>query len=178
MCIDRREAGTASLELALSLFFIIFAMVFLLGLGHTLINKQQSLVAARFAAFQHAGSGRAPAAATVGRAVASPETWSLSAGFTNDSNAGQAGGGLVGAGFSTLLGQLGRSGSVTYTASTTPTRGLLPRMATFRASSKYTLAVNPWSCAGGGSYLSILLSNVGLGGLPLDLSCCKTYTSR
>src|SRR2546423_14101376 len=89
------EEGTAVIELVLSLFWILFAVMFLIGMGHTLINKQQGLVAARFAAFYESGRGRGPAPQLAASAISSREGWSVTPGYANDARSGvsRAGGG-------------------------------------------------------------------------------------
>jgi hypothetical protein len=174
------EEGTAVIELALSLFWIVFAAMFLIGLGHTLMNKQQALVGARFGAFHESGTGRAPAASQMKAAVSSRESWGLTRGTRGDGGeaSGVAEGGIVGAAFNSLMGFIGRQGMITHTAETTPTRGILPRMMTVRASERYTLANDTWTCEKSGSYFSILTRSIGVPGLPFSISCCKTYKGR
>lgn len=184
---DRQcERGTASVELALSLFWIVFVMVFLIGMGHTLINRQQALVGARFAAFYRSDLGREPAAALVSSSIKSPETWSLEPVYENDAGDVRDGvggrGGMLGGILNSVMEKIdafGGDGSLTYTTSTRPTRGLLPHMFTLRASARYALSNDPWSCEKGGSYLDMLTSQVPLpAGMSLSLSCCTTYPKR
>src|SRR2546423_6916534 len=173
------EEGTAVIELVLSLFWILFAVMFLIGMGHTLINKQQGLVAARFAAFYESGRGRGPASQLAASAISSREVWGVTPGYANDARSGvsRAGGGgalgRVGAAFDSLIGFIGGNSALTYTASMTPTRGLLPRMYTLRVSEHYTLANDTWTCERRADYLGVLTGGA-IPGLP-GLSCCKTY---
>jgi hypothetical protein len=182
----RGEEGTAVIELVLSLFWILFAVMFLIGMGHTLINKQQGLVAARFAAFYESGRERSPGAELVTTAISSREAWSVAPGFGSDSRSAVSRSGLTGAlgviggAFNSLMGLLGGHSTLTYTASTTPTRGLLPRMNTYHVSEHYALANGTWTCdKSGGDYLSVFVMEIGIpGGLPFNLSCCETYPRR
>lgn len=180
----RGERGTAVIELVLSLLWIVFAMLFLIGMGHTLMNKQHGLVAARFAAYYESGRERRPQAPQARAAVNSSGTWTLTRGAVNDAGAAQTGGGSVMAevldAFNSILSFIGGEGELTYTARTTPTRGLLPQMwGGLRVSEHYTLATDTWTCEESGSYLEILGGKVGIPGeIPLDLSCCKTYPRR
>ena len=176
------ERGTSSVEMVLALFWIVFVMVFLIGMGHTLINRQHALVGSRFAAFYMADTRQDPSPQMVSTAIASPEAWSLSPTLQNDSQ-GRTGGfgaiGMIGSALDSVLGFVSSRGTLVYTASTTPTRGLLPRMHTFNASASYTLANGTWTCEEtGADYLSVLTRSIGLPGLPLSLAKCETYHER
>jgi hypothetical protein len=178
-CGQSGERGTAVIELVLSLFWIVFAMLFLIGLGHTLMNKQQALVAARYSAYYEVGKGRAPTSQQAKSAIGSAETWRVAAGYENDGrDVPSADGSIISSAFSSLMGLISSQGTITYTASTTPTRGLLPRMMTLRASEHYTIANDTWTCEKSGSYLSIVTRSIGIPRLPFSLSCCKTYQRR
>jgi hypothetical protein len=172
------------MELALSLFWFIFAMVFLIGMGHTLINRQQALVGARFAAFYRTDTGREATAAMITSSIKSPEVWNLRPAYTADGGGvrdGLGGGGLGGILNSVMdrIDQFGGDGSLTYRTETRPTKGLLPRMFTLESSARYAIANDPWSCEKGGSYLDMLTSQLPLPGeMPLALSCCTTYPKR
>jgi hypothetical protein len=177
------ERGTAAIELALCLLWIVFAMMLLIGLGYTLLNKQQGLVAARFAAFYEAGTERAPGPRLATAAINSRESWGVTPGFDNSSDSAvsqsglQGALGVIGGAFNSLMGALGGSSTLTYTARTTPTRGLLPRLHTWNVAEHYTLANGTWTCDKvGGDYIS---ATIGRLPFPLpDLSCCKTYQRR
>lgn len=180
----RGERGTAAIELVLSLLWIVFAMLFFIGMGHLLMNKQHGLVAARFAAYYESGRERRPQAPQARAAVNSSGVWSLTRGAVDDAGEARTGDGSVGAdvlsAFNSLLSFIGGDGELTYTARTTPTRGLLPQMwGGLRVSEHYTLAQDTWTCEKSGSYLDLLGGRIRLSSLiPFDLSCCETYPRR
>jgi hypothetical protein len=66
----KNEKGLATLELVMGLPLIVFAMLFLIGLGYTLIAKQRAEAGAQFAASYERARNRPPAESVAGRAVA------------------------------------------------------------------------------------------------------------
>ena len=177
--VRRGERGAAAVELALTLPLFVLGMVFLIGMGHTLITRQHGLVAARFAAFYHAARGSRPGAALVSQTVAGrTEQWRLSHSSQSASGGSFGGaGGIVESVFGSFVGGQRGEGVLSYRADTTPRRGLLPRVYNLRdATGSYHLANKTWKCERGrGSYLSLLTSSIPLPGFPNDLACCKTY---
>jgi hypothetical protein len=96
------ERGVSTLELTLAMPLVVFAILFLIGMGHALISKQHAVVGGQFAAHYQRVRESAPDAAAAGRAVsAGTETFSLSGG-----------------GGETL----------SFTASATPRKGLIARL--------------------------------------------------
>jgi hypothetical protein len=96
------ERGLSTVELTLALPAVIFAILFLIGMGHALISKQHALVAGQFATHYRRVRESAPSAATAGQAAsAQAEAFRLSG---------------------------GGSGTLSYTANATPRKGLIARL--------------------------------------------------
>jgi hypothetical protein len=178
------QRGSVSTEFVLVVPILAFAMLFLMGLGYTLMTKQNSLVGARAAAFYRAPMDQPPPPSTINAVIknaVSPgrEEWSLEhlEGTMDSPTSGQ--GGLLAGVVAGLYQRVNKE--ISYTARVTPTLGLLPRvMNVGQAQSTYYLPRGTWTCAqtGGGSYSSVTLGGMGLpppiSGL-FDLSCCETY---
>jgi hypothetical protein len=159
-------------------------MLLLMGLGYTLMTKQNAIVGARAAVFYRATLDQTPPPSAINGVIkdaVSPgrEEWSLDYVEGNMDNPTSGVGGL-------LMGSIGWiyqrfNKEISYTASVTPTLGFLPRVMNLgQAQSTYYLPRGTWTCAqtGGGSYTSVTLGQMGLpppiSGI-LDLSCCETY---
>ncbi|MBO0860925.1 MAG: pilus assembly protein [Chloracidobacterium sp.] len=98
------ERGLSTVELTMALPLVIFAMLFLIGMGHALITKQHVLVGGEFAAQYQRVRKSVPPAASAGQAVSAPaaaETFRLSG---------------------------GGSDTLSYTANSTPRKGLIARL--------------------------------------------------
>jgi hypothetical protein len=75
------EKGISTLELTMAMPLVVFAMLILIGLGHTLISKQHAVVGGQFAAHHQRVREAAPSAAAFDRGVSGgAETFSLSGG--------------------------------------------------------------------------------------------------
>ena len=93
------ERGFSTLELTMALPLVVFAMLFLIGMGHALITKQHAVVGGQFAAHHHRVREAGPNAAMVGKVVSGGgEAFRLSGGGDE---------------------------TITYKASTTPQKGLI-----------------------------------------------------
>jgi len=178
------ERGSVTTEFVLVIPLLALAMVFLMGLGYTVMTKQNALVGARAAVYYRAPRTQIPQPSQfnelIGNAV-SPgrEEWALD--FNQDTQAmpgiGQVP--IIGSGVNWIFGSFNKE--VKYTARGSATLGFLPRvMKLDQAQGAYYLPTGTWTCeqTGGGSYTSIMFSQIGLpseiGGL-LNLSCCETY---
>lgn len=197
------EAGAVVVEFILAFPIAIFIILFLIGLGHTLITKQHALVAVRYISQYRIVNKQNPSSEQVTRAVASiKENWSLSVSedvseFDASGTLKSGAGGVLGSVlsfFSGILDSLIGNHNVLVTASTRPERGLLPRI--FRlnfAQAAYIVEYDTWTCEGNkGSYVSIVSSEIRsqTSGIPLvswvtnlidrvigGFSCCETYQS-
>jgi hypothetical protein len=179
----RTEHGLSSLELTLMLPLLVLLILFLIGMGHTIMAKQHALVAARYAASYYSVHDRQPSAGQVSQAVsAGTETWRLSAHTASAAGDVQSslGGisGMLASALGSFMGTAGSRGVISYTVSTTPERGILPRL--FRlndAEAKFSLASGTWVCRGSSSYLSAIIPVFSLPGMSLSggLSCCRPY---
>jgi len=183
----RCERGTSAIELTLLMPAIVFVMLFLIGMGHTLITRQHAVAAARFSAAYHAAHGRAPSPQQVSRAAANgEEQWKLSGGAKNgggDAYRGIGGGvaGIISSVFGSFIGSAGQGGKISYFASTTPNRGLLPRIHRIGdTTAQCHLVSGAWTCDRGSGYLSLILSKAPIPGVSFLTggSCCRPYESR
>jgi hypothetical protein len=96
------ERGVSTLELTLAMPAVIFALLFLIGMGHALISKQHAVVGGQFAAHYQRVRESAPNAAAASRAVsAGTETFRLSGGGDE---------------------------TISYTAKATPRQGLIAQL--------------------------------------------------
>jgi len=101
------ERGVSTLELTLAMPAVIFALLFLIGMGHALISKQHAVVGGQFAAHYQRVRESAPNAAAAGRAVsAGTETFRLSGGGDE---------------------------TISYTAKATPRQGLIAQLYRLKA---------------------------------------------
>jgi Flp pilus assembly protein TadG len=192
----RNERGSTTTEFVLVVPILAFGMMFLMGLGYTLMAKQNAVVGARAAVFYRASLDEAPdlnaLGGTVGDAV-SPERedWDISDlgdapadpdlhGVGNSNPVG--GEGLIEGAVSGIYQMLNHE--IQYQASTTPSLGIVPNALNFdgsvRARSIYSLPEGSWTCkqSGGGSYLGVAMSRVGAPGWArslFDTGCCETY---
>lgn len=178
------ERGSVTVEFVLAVPVLALAMLFLMGLGYTMMTKQNAIVGARAAVYYQAPREQLPEAEEVNALIkdaVSParEEWVLdfSEGKLEDP-ATERVNILQGAVDSIYQ---GFNKEMRYTARGTATLGFLPRiMELGQAQGRYTLPRGTWTCAqtGGGSYLSIALNGMGLPSEIsgwLDLSCCETY---
>ena len=180
------ERGSTTVEFVLVVPLLAFAMLFLMGLGYTLMTKQNAIVGARAAVYYRAPRERVPAETTVNTLIkdaVSParEEWELDFSEGNIANPETGQVNILQTGVSRIYQSFNKE--IRYTANGTATLGMLPRIMDLgRAQGTYALPRGTWTCAqtGGGSYLSITLNKMGLpsqiSGL-LDLSCCETYSA-
>ena len=188
MFMDQRhsERGSVTTEFVFVTPLLVIAMLFLMGLGYTLMTKQNAIVGARAAVYYRATRDQTPPAATVTAMIkdaVSPgrEEWSLDfyEGAMSDPQTGSSG--VIQGAVSRIY--QGFNKDIRYDAHGTASLGFLPRIMDLgRAKGAYSLPRETWTCeqTGGGSYTSITL---GAMGLPspinslLDLSCCETYSA-
>lgn len=184
--IRHSERGSVTTEFVFVTPLLVIAMLFLMGLGYTVMTKQNAIVGARAAVYYRAPRERVPPPDTVTAMVkvaVSPgrEEWSLdfNEGSMADPQTGQTS--FLQSGISRIYQSFNKD--IRYTAHGTATLGFLPRIMDLgRAKGAYSLPRGTWTCAqtGGGSYTSITLSAMGLPA-PfnrwLDLSCCDTYSA-
>jgi hypothetical protein len=201
----RGERGTAAMEMVLSLPILVLVILLLIGLGHTLMAKPRSLVAARYASQYGIVHGSAPSAAGVAQSVGERgQRWSLLAykGRADDEEVGeleresqQVNESGVSGFFNSLLNFMSGDGRYTTVASTRPRRGIVPRLMTVgEARGAFVIEQDTWNCEKNrGSYLTLITSRASssLGSVPLlgsvvnaidgkikSLPCCETYKSR
>jgi len=180
------ERGSVTTEFVLVIPLLALAMLFLIGLGYTVMTKQNALVGARAAAYYRAPRTQIPQPAQfnelIGDAI-SPgrEEWALDLNQNNQAPPGISQIPVIGVAVGGIFGSFNKE--VKYTARGTATLGFLPRvMELGEAHGTYTLPTGTWTCeqTGGGSYTSVMFGQIGLpseiGGL-LDLSCCETYSA-
>jgi hypothetical protein len=180
------ERGSVTVEFVLVVPLLAFAMLFLMGLGYTLMTKQNAIVGARAAVYYRAPRTQTPSATIVNTLIkdaVSParEEWVLDFSEANIQDPATVQVNILQSGVGRIYQSFNKE--IRYTANGTATLGLLPRiMELGRAQGTYALPRGTWTCAqtGGGSYLSITLSRMGLpaqiSGL-VDLSCCETYSA-
>ena len=178
------ERGSATTEFVMVAPLLVVAMLFLMGMGYTLMTKQNAIVGARAAVYYQAPREETPQPDEVNAMIkdaVSParEEWRVdfSEGRLEDPETGRVNifQGAVSSIYQTF------NKEMTYTSHGTATLGFLPRiMELGQAQGRYSLPRRTWTCeqTGGGSYLSITLSGMGLpseiSGF-LSLSCCETY---
>ena len=180
---DSNQRGSVTVEFVLAVPLLVMAMLFLMGLGYTLMTKQNAVVGARAAVYYRAPRAQTPPATTVNALIkdaVSParEEWTLDFSEGNLQNP-QTGQTILQSGVNSIYDSFNKE--IRYTANGTATLGFLPSiMELGQAQGRYALPRGTWTCeqTGGSSYLSITL---GAAGLParlnslLDLSCCETY---
>jgi TadE-like protein len=178
------ERGSVTTEFVFVTPLLVLAMLILLGLGYTVMTKQNAIVGARAAVYYRAPRDQMPPPDTVTATIkdaVSPgrEQWALefNEGSMDDPQTGSV------SFFQSVVNRIYQSFNkdIRYTAHGTATLGFLPRIMDLgRAQGVYSLPRGTWTCAqtGGGSYTSITLGALGLPA-PfnrwLDLSCCEIY---
>src|ERR1043166_2435465 len=179
------ERGSVTTEFVLVIPLLAVAMLFLMGLGYTLMTKQNAIVGARAAVYYRAPRSETPPVTTVNPLIkdaVSPtrEEWTLdfSEGSLANPDTGQS---ILQSGVNSIYQSFNKE--IRYTANGTATLGFLPRiMELGQAQSTYALPRGTWTCAqtGGSSYLSITLNSMGLPSILSRLSAltpCETYTA-
>ena len=176
------ERGSVTVEFVLVVPLLAFAMLFLMGLGYTLMTKQNAIVGARAAVYYRAPRTQIPPASTVNALIkdaVSParEEWVLDFREGKLQNP-ETGSNILQSGVNRIYDSFNKE--IRYTANGTATLGMLPRvMELGHAQGSYALPHGTWTCAqtGGGSYLSIALNEMRLPliGSVLDLTRCETY---
>jgi hypothetical protein len=179
----QNDSGSVTTEFVMVVPLLAFAMLLLLGLGYTLMTKQNAVVGARAAVFYRARLENDPPPYAVNSMIknaVSPgrEDWTLEFNQANMDNPETGPAGV----FESAIGGIYQSlnKEIRYKASGTATLGFIPRvMRLGRAESVYYLPHRTWTCAqSGGSYASVALRGIGLPDpLPgwLDTSCCESY---
>ncbi|HEY6802073.1 MAG TPA: TadE/TadG family type IV pilus assembly protein [Pyrinomonadaceae bacterium] len=180
----RNQRGSVTTEFVLVVPLLALAMLLLLGLGYTMMTRQNAIVGARAAVFYQAPREQTvPVSSmnTIIKDAVSPgrEEWHLefTDGNMDSPNSGQVD--IISGVISGIYQQFNKE--ISYKVSATPTLGFIPRIMDIRpAEWHYFLPRGTWTCAqmGGGSYTSVVLGGMGLpspiNGL-FDLSCCETY---
>src|SRR5215207_8513325 len=180
------ERGSVTTEFVLVIPLLALAMLFLMGLGYSVMTKQNALVGARAAVYYRAPRTQIPQPAQfnelIGNAV-SPgrEEWALDFNQATQASPGISQVPVIGVAVGEIFQSFNKE--VKYTARGSATLGFLPRvMELGQAQGTYTLPAGTWTCeqTGSGSYLPMLFGQMGLPseitGL-LDLSCCETYSA-
>ena len=177
------QRGSITVEFIMIVPLLALAMLLLLGLGYSLMTKQNAIVGARAAVFHRARLDQTPPAQTMNAVIkdaVSPgrETWTLDFDEANMDTPDIGGGGWFQGAIDGIYQGLNKE--IHYRARGTATLGFLPRIMNLgKAESHYYLPHRTWTCAQtGGSYAAIALGAVGLPGPIsswLDLSCCETY---
>ena len=196
----RDERGSTTAEFVLVAPLLAAAMLFLMGLGYTLMTKQNAIVGARGVVFYRLSLDDSPpvdALANMVEETVSPgrEEWAvIDLGETPNSDpelnrVGQSqpergAFSVIGEAITSLYRMLDNEKA--YQASTAPTLGLVPRVLKFdgalRARSAYYLPEGTWTCheIGASSYVGVALKPIPL---PAELKaklspgCCDTYSS-
>ena len=197
----RDERGSTTAEFVLVAPLLAAAMLFLIGLGYTLMTKQNAIVGARGVVFYRLSLDDSPpvdALANMVEETVSPgrEEWAvIDLGETPNSDpelsrvgpsAPEDGGALsaIAGVISSLYRKLDNEKA--YQANTAPTLGLVPRVLKFdgalRARSAYYLPEGTWTCheIGSSSYVGVALNLIPLPDwllAKLDPGCCDTYSS-
>ena len=180
------ERGSVTTEFVLVIPLLALAMLFLMGLGYSVMTKQNALVGARAAVYYRAPRTQIPEPGQfnefIGNAV-SPgrEEWALDFNQENQAIQGIGTVPIIGDAIGSIFQSFNKE--VKYTARGSATLGFLPRvMELGQAQGTYSLPTGTGTCeqTGGGSYTSILLGQIGLPSEItgwLDLSCCETYSA-
>ena len=175
-----------TVEFVLVVPLLAFAMLFLMGLGYTMMTKQNAIVGARAAVYYRAPRTQTPPATTVNSLIkdaVSParEEWVLDFNEGNISNPETGQVNILQSGVSRIYQSFNKE--IRYTANGTATLGFLPRiMELGQAQSTYALPHGTWTCTqtGGSSYLSITLNSMGLPSILSRLPAltpCETYSA-
>ena len=178
------ERGSVTTEFVVVTPLLVIAMLFLMGLGYTLMTKQNAIVGARAAVYYRMPRTQMPPPDTVTAIIkeaVSPgrEEWVLEFREGAMDNPGRTG---------TFEGAVswiyqGFNKDIRYTSYGTASLGFLPRIMDLgRAKGAYSLPRGTWTCAqtGGGSYSAIALRAVGVPSplnQALGTSCCETYSA-
>ncbi len=178
------ERGSVTTEFVFVTPLLVVAMLFLMGLGYTMMTKQNAVVGARAAVYYRVPRDQMPPPDTVTAIIknaVSPgrEEWTLEVqeGAMDDPQTGRMS--FVQSAVNWIY--QGFNKDVRYTSSGTASLGFLPRIMNLgRAKGAYSLPRGTWTCAqtGGGSYSSIALRSIGVPSpmnQVLGLSCCETY---
>lgn len=178
------QRGSVTTEFIMIIPLLAVAMLLLLGLGYTLMTKQNAIVGARAAVFYRATLEQSPPPPAVNARIknaVSPgrEEWNLEFHEGHMENPPQGNPGDFQSAVSGVYSRFNQE--ISYTARGTATLGFVPRIMNLgRAQSSYYLPHGTWTCAqtGGGSYTAIALSALHVPDIItgfLDLSCCETY---
>lgn len=179
----QNQRGSVTTEFVMVLPLLALAMLLLIGLGYTLMTKQNAIVGARSAVFHTARLEQPPPRSTMNAIIkdaVSPgrENWTLDFNEEAMENPDAGDGGYFQGKISGIYDRFNKD--IHYRARGTATLGFLPRiMELGQAESSYHLPRGTWTCAqSGGSYGTVVLGAMGLGD-PwtrwLDTSCCETY---
>ena len=184
--IRHSERGSVTTEFVMVTPLLVVAMLFLMGLGYTIMTKQNAIVGARAAVYYRAPREQVPPPDTVTtmiKVAVSPgrEEWALDFNEGSMENPDTGSAGFLQSGISRIY--QGFNKDIRYTAHGTATLGFLPRIMDLgRAKGTYSLPRGTWTCeqTDGASYTAITLSAMGLPS-PfnrwLGLSCCETYSA-
>ena len=196
----RAQRGSTTAEFVLVAPLLAAAMLFLIGLGYTLMTKQNAIVGARSVVFYRASMEEDPNVAELAitvKEIASPdrEDWQvldLGDALDPEPDLGTVGDAKPDLGaFQIIQGAINSiyqmlNHEIGYQASTAPSLGFVPRALGFegrvRARSNYYLPQGTWTCqqSGGGSYLAVAMNQFGVPQKVrelLDPGCCETYES-
>lgn len=178
------ERGSVTTEFVLVVPLLAVAMLFLLGLGYTLMTKQNAIVGARVAAYYRISRTELPSNSDMSEMVrdaVSPgrEEWTLDFVESNIDDPATGRVAIVQGAVNEIYQRFNKENR--STARGTATLGFLPRiMSLGQAAGVYYLPQGTWTCAQtkGGSYTSIALGQMGLPP-PINqwvgMSCCETY---
>ena len=191
------QTGSTTTEFVLVVPILAFGMMFLMGLGYTLMAKQNAIVGARSAVFYSASLDEHPNLNALGGAVkdtVSPgrEDWSVEdlgdappdadVEGVGSANADLGAFDIIQGGINSLYQMLNHE--IQYQVSTTPSLGIVPRALKFdssvRARAIYSLPEGSWTCkqTGGGTFLNMAMSKLGVPSEAQNLfhpDCCETY---
>jgi hypothetical protein len=180
------QRGSTTTEFVMVLPLLVVAMLFLLGLGYTLMTKQNAIVGARAAVFYRASLEETPRQVDMNAVIknaVSPdrEEWILDFNQANMENPPSDNAGVFLGAVNGIYQSFNKE--INYTASGTATLGFVPRIMTLgRAQSTYYLPHRTWTCAQtGGSYTTVAIGAIGLPSpLPgwFDTSCCESYDAH
>jgi len=180
------QRGSITTEFVMVLPLLAFAMLLLLGLGYTLMTKQNAIVGARAAVFYRARLETTPPQTDMNETIKSAvspgrEAWMLDFNDANMENPPADNAGWFLGAVRGIYESFNKE--IHYTASGTATLGMIPRvMKLGRAQSTYYLPHRAWTCARtGGSYAAVGLRAVGLQDLIsrwFDTSCCESYDAQ
>lgn len=178
------QRGSVTVEFVMVVPLLAFAMLLLIGLGYTVMTKQNAMVGARAAVFYRVPRTQVPQPATVNAMIAeavSPgrEQWAVDFHEGNMENPDTGFFAIIG----NVVGGIYQSFNkeFQYTARGSASLGILPRIMDLgEAQATYTLPRGTWTCrqTGGASYTSMLLNQIGLPSPIngwLELTRCESY---